>query len=110
MKAHEFLTAAATIVAADRAAQHGPKERNHGNIAILWNAYFELKDKNELLEHPTALNVDAWDVANLMELLKIARRFTGEGKLNPDNYIDGAGYCAIAGEIALNNGKEIPNE
>jgi hypothetical protein len=37
-------------------------------------------------------------VANLMEGLKIARRYTG--KFNADDYIDGCGYSACAGEIA----------
>jgi hypothetical protein len=32
-----------------------------------------------------------------MELLKVGRRLCGS--FNPDDYIDGAGYAAVAGEI-----------
>jgi hypothetical protein len=33
----------------------------------------------------------------MMECLKIARRYTGD--FNPDDYVDGAGYSAVAGEV-----------
>lgn len=39
------------------------------------------------------------DAANMMILLKIARQ-QAQTKINPDNYIDVAGYSALAGEIA----------
>jgi hypothetical protein len=99
--AGEILQTAANIVAGARNVTHGPKERCHANIAILWRAYEELKVASG---HPGPDT--SWDVANKMELFKIARRFAGEGRLNPDNYIDAAGYSAIAGEIAL-NGEEM---
>ena len=38
------------------------------------------------------------DAANMMELLKIARRKAGAH--NPDDYVDAAGYAAIAHECA----------
>ena len=106
-RASELLKQAAGIVAGDREAQHGPKERNHENIAILWRAYMALKYANE---GAAGLHgITAFDVATMMELLKIARRFAGAGRTNPDNYVDGAGYCGVAGEIAL-NGREVPAE
>jgi hypothetical protein len=37
----------------------------------------------------------------MMTLLKVAR--TKIGSHNPDDYVDGAGYMAIAGEIADDN-------
>jgi hypothetical protein len=37
------------------------------------------------------------DVANLMEWLKIARRYSGW--FNPDDYPDGAGYAGVAYEV-----------
>lgn len=98
--AHTILTKAAQIVQGDRAAQHGPKERNHQNIADHWNAYLKNNLKTPLTAH---------DVALMMIELKIAR---AKGSIemnlpaNPDNYVDMAGYAGVAGEIALNEGKE----
>ena len=83
---------AALIVEGDRAAQHGPKERNHQNIADHWNAYLGKRLKTPL--RPL-------DVALMMVELKIARTKAGAGQTNQDNYVDMAGYAACAGEIAL---------
>ena len=93
MTAKEILETALEIVEGDRASTHGEIRENHTNIARLWNAYLssclgELK---------------ASDVANMMELLKIARRRTGS--LNRDDYVDGAGYAAAAYECAEEQGK-----
>mgnify|MGYP003631514948 CR=1 FL=1 len=43
------------------------------------------------------------DAANMMELLKIARRKLGG--LNVDDYTDGAGYAAVAYECKKNEKK-----
>ena len=83
MDAKEMLEEAIELVGGDRAATHGSGYENHLNIAHLWNAY--LFNKKTLA---------ASDVANMMELLKIARRKLGV--LNPDDYVDGAGYAAVA--------------
>jgi hypothetical protein len=96
--ASEILTHAAHIVSGDRAAQHGPKERNHQNIADHWNAYLTGR-----LDQP----LTALDVALMMAELKIARTKAGAGRTNRDNYVDGGGYFGVAGEIAL-CGKERP--
>jgi hypothetical protein len=96
--ASTLLTHAASLVAGDRAAQHGPKERNHQNIADHWNAYLG----GRLTTPLTAL-----DVALMMVELKVARTKAGSGRSLRDNYVDMAGYAGVAGEIAL-NGKEVP--
>ena len=83
MPAKKVLEQALNITGGDRAESYGSMWENHENIARLWNGY--LHDKKYLT---------AEDVANLMELLKIARRKTG--KFNEDNYVDGAGYAAVA--------------
>lgn len=44
------------------------------------------------------MKFDAHDVANMMEILKVARRYNGT--FNPDNYVDGCGYSAVAYECA----------
>ena len=61
---------------------------NHENIARLWSAYLDT------LVAPS-------DVALMMALAKIARTKTGE--LNPDDFIDMAGYAGIAGELAYDD-------
>jgi hypothetical protein len=92
MKAHEICEAAGKLVGGDRQATHGDKVENHQNIAHVWNGILTAAGK------PPARPLDAHDVANLMEGLKIARRYAG--RFNPDDYTDGAGYAACAGEIA----------
>lgn len=89
-KAAEFLQHAATLVGADRETSHGPKKRNHDNIAALWQAYLDIRfDRDAPL---TGL-----DVAHMMALLKVAR--TQLGNFNPDDYVDMAGYAGCAAEI-----------
>ena len=98
MGAKRVLEQALDLVSGDRADAHGPIWENHNNIAMLWNGY--LYNKDYLL---------AADVANMMELLKIARRKLGA--LNEDDYIDGAGYAAVALECAEEElNKKKPNE
>jgi hypothetical protein len=91
MKAAEIATKAAELVGGDRAVQHGDKTLNHDKIASIWNGILSAAGK------PPMVPLDGHDVANLMEGMKIARRYTGS--FNPDDYIDGAGYASVAGEI-----------
>lgn len=91
MRAHDIAAKAAELVGGDRAKTHGSKLENHANIARLWTAYG--RNAGWLTGDLSPL-----DVANLMELLKVARRQAGAH--NPDDYVDGAGYAAVAGEIA----------
>ena len=84
MRASDICAKAAEIVAGDREKTHGDKTQNHRNIAALWSAYL-------------GIPVSAHDAALMMVLLKIARVKTGD--FNLDDYVDGAGYMACAGEI-----------
>ena len=81
-----ILDTAKGYVTKDRAATHGDAERNFGLIAAYWAAH---------LDHP----VTASDVAVMMTLLKLAR--IKSNPANGDNWIDGCGYLACGGEIAL---------
>lgn len=91
-KAAEFLQHAASLVGADRETSHGPKKRNHDNIAALWQAYLDIRfDRDAPLS--------AVDVAHMMALLKVAR--TQLGNFNPDDYVDMAGYAGVAAEIRV---------
>ena len=84
MKLNETLKTAASLVSGDRAIKHGDKLHSHDRIARFWSAYI-------------GQALDAHDVACMMVLLKIAR--TQSGETNSDDYIDIAGYAAIAGEL-----------
>lgn len=92
MKAQQIAETAAKLVAGDRENSHGDKLLNHIKIAAVWNGILMAAGKTP------AAPLDAHDVANLMEGLKIARRYAGS--FNADDYVDGAGYASCAGEIA----------
>tara|TARA_R100000700_G_scaffold1924_1_gene4288 strand:+ start:1601 stop:1891 length:291 start_codon:yes stop_codon:yes gene_type:complete len=87
----QILKEAASLILDDRADTHGDMIENHRNIAQLWQGY--LHDK---MHH--AGRITAHDAANMMELLKVARRKTGAH--NDDDYIDAAGYAAVAHECS----------
>jgi hypothetical protein len=91
--AGEVALKAASLVAGDRDKTHGKKEDNFGKIAAHWNAYLQSRSCDD------GTPLDALDVGHMMVLLKIAR--TLSGSINPDDYIDAAGYAACAGEIAI---------
>jgi hypothetical protein len=88
----EIARTAADLVGGARNATHGDAYENHAKIAEVWNGILAAAGAR------TARPLDAHDVANLMEGLKIARRYLGA--FNLDDYVDGAGYAAVAGEIA----------
>lgn len=90
MSRKSILNRAEEIVCNIREAQYGAPENNFGLTAALWALYLSEKPRGE---EPTA-----HDVAVMMALLKIARIATGQVKA--DNYIDLAGYAALAGELA----------
>ena len=99
MPAREVLETALELVTGDRASAHGSIQENQENIARLWNGY--MYNKGELT---------ASDVANMMELMKVARRKAGA--FNMDDYVDAAGYAAVAYECAEaeeNNGETAPD-
>lgn len=83
----EILDTARKYVTRDRAATHGEAEDNFARIAALWSA-------------DLGIEITALDVARLMVLFKMARAKTNAA--HADNWIDAAGYSAIAGEIAAN--------
>ena len=84
----EILETANEYITKDRATTHGDAEDSFIQIAAAWTWWL-----NDRLEDP----IDAYDVAMMMALFKIARA-KGNAS-NPDNFIDMAGYAALAGEI-----------
>ena len=91
MTKEEILMKAQEIVSNDRNVSHGDAYKNHAEIAEYWNTFLDNKLR------PMA-NITAEDVALMMVLLKISRNNQGK-KFNIDNFVDIAGYAAIAGEI-----------
>ncbi len=99
-RAEAIAGRATELVARDRDRQHGSKLVTGSNIARFWTAY--LRAKFSIL-----LTLDAADIFNMLESMKIARRCHGEH--NIDDYIDGAGYASCAGECQedLDSLKEV---
>jgi hypothetical protein len=85
MRAMDVCRRAIDLIGGDRACQHGDVVAAHTNIAVLWSAYL-------------GTPITARDAALMMVLLKVAR--TKTGTYNPDDYVDAAGYSAIAAEVA----------
>jgi hypothetical protein len=96
LTAADICAEAARLVGGARATTHGDKALNFRNIAELWNGYWRIKCR--LADERLTTPFTAHDVGCMMELFKIARRFSGE--FNADDYIDAAGYAGCTGEIA----------
>lgn len=103
--ATEIAAKAAELVGGDRDREHGAKRENFENIAAYWNAYLDTRREMNF-DEPGAVPLNGVDVGHMMALMKIAR--TQSGSLNIDDYIDGAGYLACAGEVAQDYAAERP--
>lgn len=86
MNRSEILDTAKEYVTKDRAAIHGDAEQNFNMVALYWSAHL-------------GRNIKAHDVAVMMTLLKLARAKSNHA--HADNWIDGCGYLACGGEIAI---------
>lgn len=94
-----ILEQAAKIVSGQREQDYGRPENNFGLIARLWNTYLGpiwQTDDPMIYEE---------DVAIMMCLMKIAR--LSSGRYHPDNFVDLAGYAALAGELASLKQEEL---
>lgn len=90
MKAAMIALKASTLVASDRAKAHGDAARTYALAAALIDTYRKgRRDPNAPLS--------ASDLMKEMVLVKLARSENGE--FNNDDFIDMAGYAAIAGEL-----------
>lgn len=94
--ATDVLNEAAKLVAGDRDCTHGDKHDNFTKIARVWNAY--LRNAN-----PAHIDISPDQAADLMELMKVARRQSGT--FNPDDYVDAAGYAGVAFEARVRENK-----
>ena len=91
MSKEEILVKANQLISKTRNETHGDAFKNHAEIAEFWNIFLDGKLQ------PMA-SITAQDVAIMMILLKVSRSNQGK-EFNLDNFIDMAGYSAIAGEI-----------
>ena len=82
MNAGDFLTEAKAIIQ-DRGVDYGHPSDNMSRTARLWSAFLEMP-------------ITDYQVASCLALVKLARSME-TGKV--DNYIDGAAYFAIAGQL-----------
>lgn len=83
------LNQARVCVCGDREQDYGSPENNFHTIANLWMDYLGAKG--------VEVDLELYDVAAMLALLKIARIAGGHAK--KDNWIDLAGYAACGGEL-----------
>ena len=96
MTRKECLEKAMECVLKNRQDQYGDAEDCFGMIAGLWSAYLA----------PAGVEIDPYDVACMMALLKVARI-----QANPkhgDSWVDLAGYAACGAELAVPEPSGLP--
>jgi hypothetical protein len=93
--AEKVLQTALDVVMNQRQNAHGGAENSFAVIGQYWGTY--LKSKGII--PAAAPDPSAYDVAQMMTLLKIARASMGNGE-HADHYIDAAGYNALAAMLA----------
>lgn len=86
----EILASASEAICGDRDLQYGPPAQNMATTAEMMSAF--LRGRKKL-----SADLDAYDAAMLLALVKIAR---AAHKPKDDNSVDGAGYLAIAAEVS----------
>lgn len=88
--AGSILSTAQQTVCNDRSQLHGDTRESFEVIAAFWTTYLSARNKK-------VVGVTSGDVAEMMSLLKKTRHIFGAS--NEENYIDDAGYSAIAGML-----------
>ena len=82
MNASDYLNEARAIIG-ERGLDYGHPSDNMQRTARLWSAYLEMP-------------IEDYQVAICMALVKVARTMESA---KVDNYIDGAAYIAISGQL-----------
>ena len=83
MNANDYLSEAKAIIQ-DRGASYGHPQDNMSRTASLWAAYLEMP-------------IEPHQVAMCLALVKVARSMESP---KVDNFIDGAAYFALCGQLA----------
>jgi hypothetical protein len=94
----DVLDEARTLVCGPRRHHYGDPRSNFQNIAAMWNAYMANKPE----DWDGQLN--AYDVSQLMILLKISRGARGYHR---DSVVDTCGYAVLAEVICDDEAYEI---
>ena len=107
--AAHVLDTAKKVVTTERGNQHGGAEDSFKMIGDLWSTYLSNTGDNQLPGNEgMCITVTAYDVAQMMTLLKIARAVHGD-PLNEDNYVDASGYQSLAAAIGgVKNPEGVP--
>lgn len=90
----EILEAAIAACCGDRQLNYGTPEKNFERIAILWNAWMDIRVSNPSI---TEGEFAPWEIAAMMILMKLARLANTPG--HKDSWIDIAGYAACGYDI-----------
>ena len=80
-----ILAEASRLISEDRHQQHGDAKKTFANIAKGWEVIF-------------GVEIPAYKVGLAFDWAKTVR--TEASPKEPDNYVDGCGYKALAGELA----------
>jgi hypothetical protein len=88
------------LITTERADQHGDAAESFAMIAELWTVYLAHTNK---MGHgsPRSVVITPRDVAEMMSLLKKARKVYGSG--SAENYIDDIGYTALGGSMIVHD-------
>jgi hypothetical protein len=92
----------AKAAVADREGKYGHPRENFERIARRWNVHLQNKHGNLGRN-----DLDADDVAIMLVDVKLAR--AESGVYHPDNFIDVAGYAALAAEVGAPTRQEQPS-
>lgn len=96
MKRDEILNTALKATMGGRNTTHGDVVDNMNHVAAMWTAYLGLNKP-----------LTGVDVAQMLTQLKISRAV--HGSKNPDDFVDGAAYMAMAGEVMFHDKQpELP--
>jgi hypothetical protein len=96
MTRDEILETAAELISGDRQETYGSAYDSHARIADMWAAYLNGVMKRQRSMGYHTIRLCPTDVAAMMVLMKVSRSVNSE---HADNWIDIAGYAALAGEM-----------
>lgn len=99
----DILRTAGDFITKDRHAAHGNAEDSFANIAGGWSWWLSMRP-----QRTSTVGLDAYDVAAMMQLFKIARMATNPGHI--DSAYDNCGYGAIMGEIGQSRAGGVNSE
>jgi hypothetical protein len=88
------------LITTERADQHGDAAESFAMIAELWTVYLAHTNKMGY-GSPRSVVITPRDVAEMMSLLKKARKVYGSG--SAENYIDDIGYTALGGSMVVHD-------